>query len=139
MKRVRLSLVLLLLSVSSLSSADEEAAMEHIQSFLDFATYNEGAVTKEQLASTDISKIQFIDARPAEQYAKSHIPDAINIDWREILTRKDEVPRDKPVVLYCNTGLASSKAHLILRLSGYENVKVLSGGYREWQAGDKTQ
>ncbi|MCU7853740.1 MAG: rhodanese-like domain-containing protein [Candidatus Thiodiazotropha sp. (ex Monitilora ramsayi)] len=138
MKSIRLSLILLL-SVSSLVSANEEAALEHIQSFLDFATYNEGAVTKAQLASTDVSQIQFIDTRPAEQYAKSHIPDAINIDWREILTRKDEVPQDKPVVLYCNTGLASSKAHLILRLSGHENVKVLSGGYREWTAADSSQ
>ncbi|MCU7797605.1 MAG: rhodanese-like domain-containing protein [Candidatus Thiodiazotropha sp. (ex Semelilucina semeliformis)] len=139
MKRLRLLTLMLLISVSGLASADEEVALEHIQSFLDFATYNEGAITREQLASTDLSQIQFIDTRPAEQYEMSHIPDAMNIDWREILTRKDEIPQNKPVVLYCNTGLASSKAQLILRLSGYENVKVLSGGYREWKATEDTQ
>ena len=39
---------------------------------------------------------------------------------------------DKTVVLYCDTGLLSAKAHLVLRLAGYENVKVLQGGYLMW-------
>jgi rhodanese-related sulfurtransferase len=39
---------------------------------------------------------------------------------------------DKTVVLYCDTGLLSAKAHLALRLADYENVKALLGGYLMW-------
>ncbi|HHT00792.1 MAG TPA: rhodanese-like domain-containing protein, partial [Thiomicrospira sp.] len=53
--------------------------------------------------------------------------------WRELLSRKDEVPTDKTVVVYCDTGLLSSKAHFALSVAGFENVRVLFGGYLKWQ------
>ncbi len=85
-----------------------------------------------QLASVGAGEILFIDTRSPDQYESGHIPDARNIEWREVLTRKEEIPMDKTVVLYCDTGLLSAKAHFALRLAGYENLKVLQGGYLMW-------
>lgn len=37
------------------------------------------------------------------------------------------------IVLYCDTGILSSKAHMALRLVGYDQVRVLFNGLAGWQ------
>lgn len=132
MNRLFLIALFALLSVSPVQAEDENLAF--IQEFLDFVEYADGTISTEQLTSIDSKDIVFIDARNEGQYNEGHIPGAINIDWRDTIKRMDEIPRDKPVVLYCETGLLSSKAHFMLRLAGYENAKVLWGGYLVWSA-----
>ena len=119
--------------------AEDSETLDEIQAYLDFATYSDGSITLEQLQDTAGQAVLFIDTRSSEQFALSHIPDAKHIEWRELLSRRDEVPDDKPVVLYCNTGTLSAKAQFILRLAGRENVKVLHGGFEAWKAAQSTQ
>lgn len=124
----------ILLLFSTITLAEDSPALEAVQEYLDFAEYSDGAIMPEQLASIDSQDIVFVDVRNAERFAAGHIPDAINIEWRQILERQDEVPADKPVVLYCDTGLSSSRAYMTLKLAGRENIKVLRGGYLMWKA-----
>lgn len=122
-----------MLAVSCQVLAENEPALDAIQEYLEFAEYSDGAIMPEQLASIDSKDILYVDARNAERYTAGHIPGAINIEWRQILERRDEIPKDKSVVLYCDTGLSSSRAYFILRLAGRENIKVLRGGYLMWK------
>jgi len=128
--------ILLILSLIFTYSvqAEENPAVEAMQEYLDFAEYSEGSISPEQLSTIDSSKIFFVDTRNKGQYDSGHIPTAINIEWREVLSRRDEIPTDKTVVLYCETGLLSSKAHFALKIAGRDNVKVLWGGYLMWSA-----
>lgn len=126
-------ILLFSICLSSAALADETPAVDAIQEYMEFAEYSDGAISTAQLASVGAGEILFIDTRNPEQYASGHIPGAKNIEWREVLARKQEIPMDKTVVLYCDTGLLSSKAHLALRLADYENVKVLQGGYPAWR------
>ena len=116
------------------SYAEENPAIEAMQEYMEFAEYSEGSISTEQLASIGTSEIFFVDTRNKGQFDEGHIPGAVNIEWRQILSRRNEIPTDKPVVLYCETGLLSSKAHFALRVAGRENVKVLWGGYLMWSA-----
>ncbi len=120
------------LCVASAAIADDNPAVDAIQEYMDFAEYSDGAISTVQLASVGAGEILFIDTRSPDQYESGHVPDAHNIEWREVLTRKEEIPMDKTVVLYCDTGLLSAKAHFALRLAGYENLKMLQGGYLMW-------
>ncbi len=43
-----------------------------------------------------------VDVRSAESFKAGHIRGAINIPEPEITRRKDELPRDKKIVLYCS-------------------------------------
>ena len=106
--------ILALLMIVSPIQADEGATLDDIQTYLDFATYSDGSIALAQLNGFSDQEILYIDTRRNDQYAKEHIPDAIHIEWRDILSRRNEVPSDKPVVLYCNTGALSSKAQFIL-------------------------
>jgi rhodanese-related sulfurtransferase len=36
--------------------------------------------------------------RTADEYATGTIPVAVNIEWREVLNRTDEIPTDRQVV-----------------------------------------
>jgi 3-mercaptopyruvate sulfurtransferase SseA len=43
-----------------------------------------------------------VDVRSPESYKSGHIKGAQNIPESEIVSRKDELPRDKTIVLYCS-------------------------------------
>ncbi len=125
---------LILLATMPLSAFSEEEAIDALEAYMEFAPYSAGAVSPEQLEHEGYNSFLIIDTRNAGQFNTGHIPNAINIEWREILGRRSELPTDRPILLYCETGLLSSKAHLALSVAGFENVKVLWGGYIIWSA-----
>ena len=63
---------------------------------------------------------------------RAHIPGAVHIEWREVLSRRGELPVDRAVLLYCNTGSLSAQAAFALKASGREDVYVLTGGFDGW-------
>ena len=50
-----------------------------------------------------------------------------------MLTRIGEIPKDKKVVLFCNTGSLSAQAAFALRVAGRDNVLVLQTGIDGWR------
>lgn len=112
--------------------AENGAILDALEEFLEFAEYAEGAITPEQMDSIGLQAFYLVDTRSKNQFDHSRIPGAVNIEWREIVAKRAQLPSDIPIVLYCDTGLLSSKAHFTLRLLGYENVKVLFGGLNSW-------
>lgn len=116
-------------------AADSKAALiDELSAYLDFVDYGGAVIFAEQIPKEEYSKMMVIDARDAGQFAKSHIPGAVNIEWRKVLEQRSQIPKNKMVLVYCNTGSLSAQAGLALRLSGYENVRILQGGYEEWKA-----
>ncbi|HQU53084.1 MAG TPA: rhodanese-like domain-containing protein [Saprospiraceae bacterium] len=77
--------------------------------------------------------IVLLDAREPEEFAISHIPGAKCIGykaWDKALLQN--IPKDKPIVVYCSIGYRSEKiAEKITRL-GYTQVKNLYGSIFEW-------
>ena len=61
------------------------------------------------------------------------IPGARNIEWREVLSRINDIPKDKKVILFCNTGSLSAQAAFALRVAGRDNVLVLQTGLDGWK------
>ena len=43
-----------------------------------------------------------VDVRSPESYKQAHIKGSLSIPEAEIVSRKDELPRDKTIVLYCS-------------------------------------
>jgi rhodanese-related sulfurtransferase len=137
MNTIQQTLLVLALGLTALStgaSAASDAAVKELEAYMDFVDYGGATILPEQIPEPDWKKFVIIDARDAEQFAKEHIPGAINIEWRQALARRGELPKDKPVLVYCNTGSLSAQAGLALRVAGMENVRILQGGYAEWKA-----
>lgn len=114
--------------------ADENpVVIDAIAGYMDFAEYGSSLIWPEQISADDWKKVFIVDARDAAQFAKEHIPGAINIDWRQAVARRAELPKDRMVVMYCNSGSLSAQAVFALRLLGYDNVKVLQDGIEGWK------
>lgn len=115
--------------------ADNKAvAIDEMEGYLEFVDYGGGVIFAEQIPKDEWSKMMVIDARDAGQFAKGHIPDAVNMDWRQVLAKRNSIPKNKPVLIYCNTGSLSAQAGFALRVAGWDNVKILQGGMEEWKA-----
>ena len=115
--------------------ADNKAmAMDEMAGYLEFVDYGGGTIFPEQIPRAEYAKMVLIDARDAAQFGAQHIPGAINIEWRQVLAKSSQIPKNKPVLIYCNTGSLSAQAGFALRVAGWDNVRILQGGFAEWKA-----
>ena len=126
-------LALAVLSAPAMADNREEA-VKAMEEYLDFVDYGGATMFPEQIPREDWKRFHVIDARDKDQYAKEHIPGAVNLEWRQVIAQRQLIPKDKPVLIYCNTGSLSAQAGFALRLAGYDNVRILQGGFAEWKA-----
>ncbi|MET0065214.1 MAG: rhodanese-like domain-containing protein [Candidatus Thiodiazotropha sp.] len=123
----------LVLTSGFLYAQESDPVIESLEAYFDFAEYGGATISAEQIPAGDWENFFVIDARDAAQFEKTHIPGAVNIEWRQLLSRRDELPRDQPILVYCNTGSLSSQAGFALRVAGYDNLRILQGGIESWQ------
>jgi rhodanese-related sulfurtransferase len=124
----------LLFALMPCMANDKAKLMDELSGYLEFVDYGGGTIFAEQIPKSEYAKMVVIDARDASQFAKEHIPGAVNIEWRQILAKSGDIPKNKPVLIYCNTGTLSAQAGFALRVSGWENVRILQGGFSEWKS-----
>lgn len=75
-----------------------------------------------------------LDVREPEEWAEYHIPGATLIPLGQLAARVDEVPRDRPVLVYCRSGNRSQEGRDILLRAGFTQVTSLRGGIKAWAA-----
>lgn len=68
-----------------------------------------------------------IDVRSVAEFQSGAYPGAVNIPVQELERRMGELPRDKPIVVYCASGGRSAAAERFLRANGFPDV-VNGGG-----------
>jgi len=73
------------------------------------------------------SGAKVVDVRSPGEFRGGAYPGAVNIPVGELGRRLQEVPKDKPVVLYCASGARSAMAARVLKDAGYPDV-VNAGG-----------
>lgn len=85
-------------------------------------------------------QVFLLDVRHIRNWHSSgHIPGARHIYAGEILQHLGEIPRNRPVVVYCDAGFKGSLAASLLSRNGYPDVTNLLGGMNGWeQAGFET-
>lgn len=126
--------VLALGSVVLPAYAANSAVAEAMEEYFDFVDYGGATIWPEQIPAEDWKTFHVIDARDADQFKTEHIPGSINIDWRHVLARRAELPKDKSILIYCNSGTLSAQAGFALRVAGMDNVRILQGGFDEWKS-----
>ena len=73
-----------------------------------------------------------LDVREPFELDICHLDGAQNIPMSEIGYRWQEIPRDRPVVVFCHTGIRSANLIAALREAGYTNLINLAGGIDAW-------
>jgi hydroxyacylglutathione hydrolase len=79
-------------------------------------------------------RVAVVDVRGASEWEAGHLPGVPNIPLGYLADRIDELPRDRPVVVQCQSGSRSAIAASVLEARGVTNVVNLAGGFTGWFA-----
>jgi rhodanese-related sulfurtransferase len=80
-----------------------------------------------------MSQTLLVDVREQSEYQSGHIPKAINIPLQTLAHSLDQIPHDRPVVLYCSSGYRSAMGVMTLHLLGYENAQGFPPSFGAWK------
>ncbi|MGD7045386.1 sulfurtransferase [Jeotgalibacillus proteolyticus] len=101
-----------------------------------------------------------IDSRSYDRYigqnepidrVAGHIPGAIHRDWMDSLNegfflkdaeqanRFSDWEKDRPIVVYCGSGVTAIPNFIALKQAGFENVKLYPGSYSDWVSYDDNE
>jgi len=69
-----------------------------------------------------------LDVRGPSEFESWHIPGATNIPLGKLRKQLGQLPKDRPLYIYCKVGFRSYLAYRILKQSGFPVVSTLSGG-----------
>ncbi|MCR5414271.1 MAG: FAD-dependent oxidoreductase [Kiritimatiellae bacterium] len=73
-----------------------------------------------------------LDVREEGEFAAGAIEGAVNIPLSVLRKRVGEIPRNRPVYLYCQSGVRAHTALRYLRQVGLD-ARSLDGGYKTWK------
>ncbi len=90
------------------------------------------AETVQNLLKSTKKQPLFLDVRSVDAFEEGRIEGVRFIPLETLKTRMDEIPKDKDIILICDTGARSYQAALILKSNGFEKVRILEGGLSMW-------
>jgi len=99
---------------------------------LEFFANGKHKITTEELF--ELKNSVFLDVRSEEENVSVAFPlkyqaECIHIPTNEIPDRLSEIPKDKPIGIFCSVGIRAAIVYAFLRTNGFENVRILVGGY----------
>ena len=68
-----------------------------------------------------------LDVRSPEEFRSGAYPGALNIPLGALAARLSELPKGKPVVVYCASGVRSASAARVLGAAGFADVLNAGG------------
>jgi rhodanese-related sulfurtransferase len=86
-----------------------------------------------KMVDNPVDSIWIIDVRSEKAYQKSHIPTAKSFPSSTIMSRLDEIPKDKYLIMYCNVGGTVKIVSKKLRKAGYKRY-INWGGISRWES-----
>ncbi|MFC4602464.1 adenylyltransferase/sulfurtransferase MoeZ [Rhodococcus kronopolitis] len=81
-------------------------------------------------------ELALVDVREPVEWDIVHLPGARLVPKDRILAGEAlaELPQDRPIVLYCKTGIRSAEALAALKKAGFADATHLQGGVMAWAA-----
>jgi len=76
--------------------------------------------------------VTLLDCREDDEVAYCRIDGALHIPMAQTPARTDELPGDRPIIVYCHHGVRSDRVAAYLRDRGFADVYNLTGGIDAW-------
>ncbi len=90
-----------------------------------------------EIAFLDARKSILLDVRRPDERARGFIPGSVHIPLDQVRARMKELPRDRDIIVHCQSGQRSYFACRILAQNGF-CVRNLSGSFRTWKTATAT-
>lgn len=80
--------------------------------------------------------IQLIDVRTPEEFQVEHIENAVNINFfdEDFSEKINKLNKEKPVYIYCASGVRSGKSSEVFLEAGFTHIYDLEGGILNWKS-----
>ena len=88
-------------------------------------------ISPENVRNSDLA---IIDVREYPEYASGAIEGSRLVPLSTVEREAAQWKKDQPVLLVCRSGKRATQAASILERLGFQNVKVLDGGFDAWNA-----
>ena len=89
-------------------------------------------VSVEEVTTSKIN-YTFVDAREVNEYNVSHLKNSVFVGYNNFsIDGLKNIPKDRPIIVYCSVGKRSENIASALKKNGYTNVSNLYGGIFEW-------
>jgi rhodanese-related sulfurtransferase len=85
-----------------------------------------------EILKTQKDNYIILDVRSKEEFDSGHLDSALLIPVNELESRYGELPKDKPIIVYCRSGKRSAQAAAILVNKGFSQVYDMTGGINAW-------
>lgn len=89
-------------------------------------------INAEEFSRLNFESVTLVDLREPDELIVSSIEGAINVPFSSFASKLDDIPKDKPVIVYCRVGDWSEEIAEILADRGYD-VTNLEGGYNAYK------
>jgi rhodanese-related sulfurtransferase len=73
-----------------------------------------------------------VDVRERDEFASRRAPGVVLIPISEFVARHEELPKDRPLLMICESGSRSLSATMFLLQRGWPNVRNVEGGTQAW-------
>jgi NADPH-dependent 2,4-dienoyl-CoA reductase/sulfur reductase-like enzyme/rhodanese-related sulfurtransferase len=87
------------------------------------------AELQRSLAGPAVGRPVVIDVRNLNEFEAGHLVGTLNIPVDELRFRLDEVPKGRPIIVYCRSGFRSHLALRILKENGWKDVRNVTGSW----------
>jgi rhodanese-related sulfurtransferase len=115
MKRVVMMLIGILMIAMQVSAAEQNISSREAKSLMD-----------------KNRNVYLLDVRTPREYGQGKLPGSVLIPIGELERRIAEVPKNRPVLVYCTVGSRSSSAAALLTRWGYSEVYNIYDGISGW-------
>jgi rhodanese-related sulfurtransferase len=73
-----------------------------------------------------------VDVRERDEFAARRAVGAVLLPISEFVARHEELPRDRPLLMICESGSRSMSATMFLLQRGWSDVRNVDGGTQAW-------
>jgi rhodanese-related sulfurtransferase len=116
------------------------ALMAAVMGMILFSEFQRAAASGSALSITQAMRLQndsdalFLDIRDNQQFKNGHLLDAKNIPLKSLASKVSELSKykKKPIIIYDENGMRSSKACGILGKAEFADLYTLQGGIAAW-------
>jgi rhodanese-related sulfurtransferase len=86
-----------------------------------------------RLSGADPQGALLVDVREDAELAEVRVPGATHVPTSGFIERAGELPKDRPLLIMCATGVRSAAVTGYLLRSGWTDVTNVDGGIVAWQ------
>jgi len=111
----------------------QKTQQEFDQMLKEMYAYTVPLLTPSEFSKENPQDFLILDTREKGEYNVSHIPEAVYTGYNNFKKKLlNDIPKDKPILVYCSVGYRSERIGEKLQKMGFTNVYNLYGGIFNW-------